>query len=291
MKQVTVENIICGIVTYNPNIKRLEECLKAVKSQLNNVIVYDNGSKNSLEISKLVKKIIPDGIFVKNAKNMGIAKGLAEIMNFAKIKKYLWVLALDQDSILQKGLVKAYLKTINSGLYTDAGMLTCLIRDRNFNDPKYERQESSVLSVKYCITSASLTNVTAYFKTSGYDRQFFIDCVDFDICYSLSEKGYKIYRINYLGLLQEVGHGENRNFLFKQIVVYHEKPIRIYYLSRNLCLLYVKHSSYKCLTLMKKELALFLKIILYEDAKKQKIFAFFKGLHDAAKLRNYKADM
>ena len=36
----------------------------------------------------------------------------------------------------------------------------------------------------------------------------FIDKVDFDICYSLRDKGLRIIKIDFDGLLHEVGHGK-----------------------------------------------------------------------------------
>ena len=110
----------------------------------------------------------------------------------------------------------------------------------------------------------------------------FIDAVDFDICYSLRDKGYKIYRINYTGLYHEVGHGENKSFLGRKIVVYHQKPIRIYYFSRNMLLMHRKHKKlYTLRHMIKNELALLTRILLYEDHKKKKINAYFKGVRDA----------
>jgi rhamnosyltransferase len=83
-----------------------------------------------------------------------------------------------------------------------------------------------------------------------------------------------------MGLLHEVGHGENRKFLWKTIVVYHEKTQRIYYLARNTKRLYKKHKYYGLARLIKKEVALFTRLIIYEDQKMEKLSMFIKGLRD-----------
>ena len=175
-------------------------------------------------------------------------------MDYADAESYKWVLTLDQDSVIEPGLVDAYLKVANDPHYSNAGMLTCLIYDRNFKDEKYEVQDVPVIEVGYCITSAAFTSVEMYKKTSGYDRKFFIDAVDFDLCYSLRET----------------------------IVVYHSKPFRVYYMARNTIWLNKKHPKiFGKLTLVKKMLASLTRILLYEDHKVERLKFFWKGIYDA----------
>lgn len=282
MDEYTVDNIIAGVVTFNPNIDRLRECLAAILKQVHSLIIFDNGSRNVADIVKLLSELHGSCQIIKNGENAGIAYALAAIMDYARAHDYKWVLTLDQDSILQAGIIDKYLQCANN--YQDAAMITCLIHDRNFYDPKYEEQGNDVIEVPYCITSAAFTNVDKYFSTSGYDSEFFIDCVDFDICYSLREAGYKIYRVNHVGLLHEVGHGEQRRFLWKKIIVYHEAPWRIYYLARNTKLLAKRHTTYGKMRAAKKEIALLTRILLYEDKKKEKLKMYSKGIHDSKKI-------
>lgn len=222
--------ICAGIVTFNPDIFRFKQCFDYVIAQVDTVVIFDNGSVNINEIEYAVKDTAGVTV-IKSHENKGIATALARIMDWASHNGYQWVLSMDQDSLLQPGIIDAYKTAIKKR--SDAGMFTCLIKDRNFMDEKYERQESDVAEIDYCITSGALTSTEAYKKTEGYDESFFIDCVDFDLCYTMREAGFKIYRVNHVGLLHEVGRGENRRFLWKKIVVYHEKPWRIYYLARN----------------------------------------------------------
>lgn len=108
-------------------------------------------------------------------------------MEYASDNGYDWVLTLDQDSVLQPGIIDVYKKAIHR--CKQAGMFTCLIKDRNFVDENNEVQKRNISEVPYCITSGVLTSVVAYKQTSGYDKSFFIDGVDFDLCYSLREQG------------------------------------------------------------------------------------------------------
>lgn len=277
------KDIIIGIVTYQPDIGKLKQCLEAIREQDDKVVVYDNGSQNIEEIENIIRVIFFKYKLIKNIYNVGIAKALDKIMEYAEQNGYAWVLSIDQDSLLQVGIINAYLREINN--FSEVGMFTCLIKDRNFADKKYEKQNTLIKEVEYCITSGALTSVNAYKKTQGYDESFFIDCVDFDICYSLRENGYKIYRINHVGLFHEVGHGENKRFLWKKIIIYHEKSFRIYYLARNTILMYKKHKKmFPWYVMIKKELGLFIKIVFYEDNKQSKLKRFWKGILDANRI-------
>ena len=179
-----LDTVLVGIVTFNPDLQRLKDNINAVLVQAKHILIVDNGSDNFEEINRL----FPDDItIIKNAENEGIAKALRQIMEFGNKQGYIWVLTLDQDSIICSRLVKEYCKYACRNDLHDVGMFTCLIKDRNFDDKKYEKQDTDVLEVPYCITSAAFTNVKKYFMTKGYDERFFIDAVDFDICYSLRE--------------------------------------------------------------------------------------------------------
>lgn len=284
---VKLEDVIAGIVTYNPNIDRLKDNLKALLQQVSSLVIVDNGSDNIDEIESALTIMKTEDkrgevLFMhvtRNDRNEGIAKALWQIMDLAYEKSYKWVLTLDQDSVIMPGLIDEYLNVVNDNKYCDAAMLTCLIRDRNFEDKKYEEQDMPVIEVPYCITAAAFTNVACYRRTGGYNVNFFIDSVDFEICYSIREAGYKIYRVNHVGILHEVGHGENHKFLWKQIVVYNHNPQRVYFKARNTVWMGKRHRKlFSWEKVLWKEVVLILRIILYEDQKIEKIKMYKSGI-------------
>ena len=274
--QFLKENVLSGIVTYNPEISRLKNCIDAVIGQANEVLIVDNGSDNIAEIEQILTDKIA---LIKWNENRGIAYALAQIMDYAIAHDYFWVLTVDQDSIIQDGLIEEYLKYTNRTECSNVGMFTCLIKDRNFQDNKHEAQSEELKKVDCCITSAAFCSTEKYRLIPGYDGSFFIDCVDFDICYQLREAGFDVCRINYLGILHEVGHGENRRFLLWKIVVYHHNAKRVYTIARNMVFLWKKHRRIFGLhRLIKKEMALFLRILLYETERREKFNSFFRGV-------------
>lgn len=268
---------IAGIVTFNPDIDRLRENMLRLKEQISDIVVIDNGSNN---IGKIVEIAADVGaVLIKNRSNLGIAKALDQIMGYGKANNFEWVLTLDQDSVIMPGLITKYENAANLKKNKDVAMFTCLIKDRNFTDKSSEMQNKEYEEVPFCITSAAYTSVNKYYQTKGYDEFFFIDCVDFDLCYSLREKGFKICRINYKGLLHEVGHGENKIVLGKKIIVYHQNALRIYYLARNTVLMSRKHRNLMpCYVMLRKLLFQFIRIVLFERPVFEKMKGFFKGI-------------
>ena len=275
-----MSKVLVSIITYNPKLIELRDNLSKIKEQTGNIVVVDNGSGNfSNLVEELEKNNVP---YIDNKENKGIAYALNQTMQYAASSGFDRVLTLDQDSEIQKELISEYQKYILDEKFNDAAIFTCLIKDRNFYREKNESQDSEYKTVPYCITSGALTNVGKYFKTKGYDKSFFIDAVDFDMCYSFRELNYKIYRINYIGILHTVGHAENRRFLFWTIPVYHHNAQRIYYLSRNLIKMHRKHKKlYPLISLLKSELALLTRIIFYENDKFKKLSQYLHGIKDA----------
>lgn len=232
--KIPAMKVLIGIVEYKPDAERLKACLKSVSDA--DTYIVDNSENN-----------------------IGIASALKKIMEYAGENGYEWVLTLDQDSVAAPGLIDEYLK------YTDdstIGALTCIIKDRNFD----ELQPAG--EVDCCITSGCFMRVDAYKKTPGYDEWLFIDSVDFDICLSLREAGYRIRRIPFEGLIHEVGKGKKTVFGY----VYNHPAWRKYYIARNRVYVAKKHGGNVFREIVRNIRDMFL-VLLYEDDKLAKIKA------------------
>lgn len=273
-------NILAGIVSYNPDLTRLYENIQAIINQVDKVVIVDNGSDNY----KILKKQIEFNEkieIISNVDNLGIAKALNQIMSFAKNNNYNWVLTLDQDSVCSCNLIEKYTEYIN---LPKVGILTCNIIDRNFSI-KGNNSDKEYTEVDFCITSASFMNVNAFYKTAGYDEKLFIDYVDFDICIQIRRANYMIYKINFDGLLHEVGKGKNVNLLWREYQTYNHSPFRQYFSARNSFYLAKKYTDeFNFLRVLTHEFRVSLLIFLYEDNRLKKLKARFQGILDYRKM-------
>jgi rhamnosyltransferase len=271
---------LAGIVAYRPDIERLRENVAAVAPQVDQVIVFVNGDESYEAVGAAARGF--EGVqLLKSAENLGIATGLARIMAYAQERGFDWVLTIDQDSVCRPGLVAEYLKHID---IPDVGMLTCRITDRNFSQD-FASDGGPYQGVERCITAGSFTSVEAYSYTDGYDEQMFIDGVDWDICFNLRRHGYRIYRVNFDGVLQEVGHGRNVSLFGKPYVAYGESPLRNYYGARNDVYLARKYPEFVSMGKTRvREVRAEVIVLLYEEDKLAKLRNRWRGVRDGGRM-------
>lgn len=281
------KDICAGIVTYHPDIVRLKENVDAVIGQVRTVFIVDNGSKNLKEIECLIKDY--DGVcFLKNSQNEGIARALNQMIGEALKRGYRRIVTLDQDSVCYEGLVEEYLKYEDD----DIGILICDIEDRNYKLTRRSRFLGSrhakpclkCEEIEKCITSGAFTSVKACIEAGGFDEKLFIDSVDYDMCYSMREHGYRIVNVHFTGLLHEVGQSVKYHFLGYEFVVNNHPAERKYYISRNSAYLIKKHRLNPV-----REYALIFRrvftVLFFEKDKRRKIKAIFAGVRDGWKMQ------
>lgn len=271
---------IAGIVLFNPDLGRLKSNIDGIAPQVDLIYCVDNGSNNECEAESLLSNC-EKVILKKNGNNKGIAIALNQIAEFASENGAEWVLTLDQDSEPQPGLIKAYEKQLPE--LTNAGMLTCVIEDRNTH--KRTQTTGSSCAVNNCITSGSYLNLKAWKEVGGFDEKMFIDYVDFDMCQMLHEAGYGIYRINHYGLYHEVGRSKVVRFIGREEICYGHSAFREYYCVRNHIYYARKHQKY--LNKWKEYIRVLkhiLIVIIYGNDKFCKVKKMLKGIVDAGKM-------
>lgn len=269
---------VAGIVLFNPDIVRLKENIDAINSQVETIILVDNGSENENEITSFLESY-KSLIYIRNNENVGIAKALNQIINKADALSYEWVLTLDQDTVCNSGIIEAYKSVIQKE--KNLGMVSSKYADRNaqidFND------NVEIQDIDFCITSAAFTNIQAVKSVGGFDEKMFIDMVDYDICYALKRNGYRIVRVNYLGFLHEVGRSEERSLLGKKTIVFNHSYMRKYYWVRNSIYLMRKYNLNKGHE-YKRIFKRMLDTLFFEKQKFTKLKWMFKGINDGKKL-------
>ncbi len=274
--------ILAGIVLYNPEIERLKENIDGICEQVDGIVLIDNGSENlNIVLNNICDyKNIE---IIKNAENLGIAAALRKIMDYAIKKEYDWVITLDQDSVCEKGLIMAYSEYFEM---ESVGMLTCNIIDRNISIERGFEDNQKYREVKMCITSAACMNVKTYQNCDGFDDKMFIDGVDFDICFNLKKYGYKIIKINYDGILHEIGRGKDIKILGKCFRIYNHSPWRNYYMTRNAIYLLKKYpDELSVFEFIKKEIITEILILVYEKMSIRKLINRWKGIIAGIKLQ------
>ncbi len=284
--EITVfkKKIIASIVTYNPEIPRLRENVEAVlKNGIVSIVIVDNGSSNIQEIKSCCS--VYKGIkLIYNSNNMGIAYALNQAFEFAKgISTIQWVLTLDQDTVIEDYLVSAYFDVIKNN--NDIVSITSLRRDRAYAKMQ-EHNNEELEYVNRCITSGNLVTIAAWIDVNGFDERLFIDMVDYDFCYRLREKGFRIIRINKPCIIHELGKPTIVRFLGKERYVYNHNAMRKYYITRNYIYTLRNYNFAREEDSFLFIIRLFIKTLLYEkEDKLQKIKSIIKGIVDGFKMK------
>lgn len=275
--------VLAGIVLYNPDVERLQENLRAVNEQVDKVLLIDNGSSN---LSKI--KCASDNenySLILNKENMGIAHALNQILNYCIQNGYDWFLTLDQDSVANRCLVENYSSFLKSHPKINCSCITSNIIDRNFRREEKYNNNSGYKLINYCITSGSMMNANILYSIGGFDDQMFIDKVDTEICIRMVNNGYSIVRINFDGVLHEIGHAKQISLIFRKWDLYNHPPVRRYYMCRNAVYLLKKYHSAYCIKVLMGEILQTILVFIHEDQKQKKLTFSFYGYKDGIKGR------
>lgn len=266
--------IAAGIVCYNPDSERLIDNIKSIGSQVEIVYLFDNGSIDKSYLTK-VELIATNIIVLESAINKGVAAALNELCRVAINSGYHWILTLDQDSVVEKNVINNFVPYMN---HEDIAIISPMVIDRNYGKMTSSSNKEFDY-IQHAITSCSLLRLSAYSKVvGGFCDKMFIDSVDFDMCYSLSELGFNIIRVNKAFLLHEIGHSTKVKLFGRDEFAFNHSPLRCYYMVRNRILLYKRHHCYRfkdCITII---ITRFIIINKYENNKMLKNKMMLKGI-------------
>jgi rhamnosyltransferase len=295
------------IVTYNPPSDFFSS-LDTFYSQLDQIILVDNGSdpesRRRLEQELLLRK--QSLIVLFNETNLGIATALNQGFKWAVEQGYDYLLAFDQDSQPEPGMVQVMLDVFNS--YEGDGRLAVVapvIGDpqvkvkarylRVKNGLFFERAscDSFILdNVTIVITSGSLYDLEVYQRIGQFRDDFFIDYVDTEYCLRANQYGYKIAVACDAYLHHRLGNRQRRMLLGRAHYPTFHSALRWYYISRNripMLRQYATRSLHWLLYEIIASLYTIMRMLLFETQKVVKLRALFLGTLDGIRGRLGKA--
>jgi rhamnosyltransferase len=246
-------------------------------------VVVDNGSAES-ELAGLREAAREIGFrLMENAANLGIAAALNRGVRDAQREGCAWVALFDQDSEVTPGFVAVMISEFEA-----------LSRERNILQivPRYldtetglERPVSSFDDggVFLTITSGSLFSIAAFEKCGFFEEDLFIYCVDDDFSLRIRKNGYYIGVSKSAVLLHQSGRPTYRRLFGKSFSTKNYRPEVRYYSARNK--LWILRSYGRAfpriiLPTLREFITIPIKIALMEDASREKIRLFLRGLMD-----------
>lgn len=182
-KRPELRNYAIGLVLYHPE----EALLKRVELMVNlgfHVYVFDNSPFDS-QYSHIIKNNTSVD-YLTAGKNVGIGYSLSTLCATAYAHGYSHLLFLDQDT----GISEITLEFIDNFSVSLQDNIKQHYAAVVFNGSPADTQ--SVQEVRLAISSGSLFNLTILKYIGWHNENYFVDCVDYELCLRTRRLGYKI---------------------------------------------------------------------------------------------------
>lgn len=270
---------ILGIViTYNPNIELMITNIERYVSNINTLIIWINTPGSSKDdYAKLFcdKSYVKKLIFMGDNVNRGLSYPLNYARQYAIDNDYNYLLTMDQDSFFMN--FDYYLNTIEN--LNNYNCIYCL---RINDDVHYSNECDEHYDL---INSGSIYGVLALQKIGPFNEMFHVDGIDTEYCIRAILCKIKIYMINNAKIKQSFGDHREYSFCGKKYVISNYSNIRLYgIIYSNVVMLREFPLKWKWYIFKRLfylwGLNLFLKILVYEPDKINKIKAIIKGYKD-----------
>jgi rhamnosyltransferase len=277
---------VCAIVVTYHSAPSIIDNVKAIRQQVSELVIVDNGSGEQSGKLLLELEKNPGIRVIRNQKNLGIAAALNIGIRHAAAADYPWVATFDQDSTVTPGFIQTMLATYESCETNDK--IAMISPSHCLSEADWKRKTrrggKPCSKVWVAMTSGCLIKTRALMDNGLYDETMFIDYVDFDFCLRLRERGYQLIRARHAFLLHCLGTLEAHSFLGLTLALTSHNATRCYYIMRNRFLMYLRHGRtfpFWAFNDFIWVLIDFAKIVLFESDKRAKLSQAFKGIRDA----------
>jgi len=244
-KKDYVEKVTTVVVTYNPDISRLEALLDSL-SLFRSVQLTDNNSDNIDEIKQLCSIyenihpcFLPSNVGLAEAQNKAVEQIEGDVSSDD------FILLLDQDSVPLDDCIEVLFQHANSLIAGGVRLgvigpaLSDSYSDSRFGFIKNGRRRYKQSSKNHTFecdginSSGSLIPLAVWRELKGNNSELFIDHVETDWCFRVIAVGYVCYGTFDALLSHSMGESTIKYWLFGQKSMPDRTPKRHYYLFRN----------------------------------------------------------
>lgn len=235
--------------------------IEAALKQVDRILIVDNTPQQVVdqsvfdEIESLKAKYPHEIIFKKNNCNLGLPISYNLAIIYAKENNLKFLLLLDQDSNLTNDVVKKLLSSYYSLSESFKVGAVCALNKEKIEYSSdtylwdfYERsgmyKNNGIREVALAINSGFMAPISTYEEVGKYDENFFLDCVDQEMCLRMISHGFKIFLVEDAVVNHSEAELIKGRILFLTFYVKRNDPIRYYYISRGTLQLLSKYFFY-----------------------------------------------
>lgn len=296
---MNIKNIPALVITYHP-MPEFFEGLPLLMKQFDRLLIVDNTSAGETHflLEQASTQFEAGRLnFIINPENRGIAVGLNQGFRWALEKGYEYLVVLDQDSQPASDLKRELLRVYEeqSHCQKQIAIVAPRIEDSITGEPApllkwkgfFLRKElphvEMVENIALVITSGSLNNLSAYKHLGPFREDFFIDYVDTEYCLRAQEFSYTIFVAWSAILHHRLGNQQKKQIGGITLRPTFHSPVRWYYIHRNRMVMYGMYAfRFPLWAIYDFSVGIyaFLKMLVYEDRRWQKIKAAILGISD-----------
>lgn len=287
------------VITYHP-VPEFFERIPLLLEQFDSLLIVDNAStgETHLLLQQASAQFEAGRLsLIINPENHGIAYGLNQGFRWALEKGYEYLVVLDQDSQPASNLKLELLRVYEaqSHFQQQIAIVAPRVEDGITGEPvPLLRWKGSILrkelphvemieNIALVITSGSLNNLSTYKHLGPFREDFFIDYVDTEYCLRAQQFGYKLVVAWNAILYHRLGNQQKKQIGGLILRPTFHSPIRWYYIHRNRMAMYGMYALRFPFWMIYDffiSVYAFLKMLIYEDMKWQKIKAVILGIAD-----------
>ena len=276
------------LVSFHPD-PDLPARINRILGEVGALVIVDNGSGEAA--LRMLQGLSADSriSLELNRKNLGVARALNIGIERARSLGYEWLLLLDQDSVLDAGMVDELIAAHAS--FPEPARLAVLgagFRDVHKTDMELsDSLETLWEEVESVITSGSLLRLATLDRIGPFREEFFIDYVDSEYCFRARARGYRVVKTRKPLMSHAIGASTHHAILGIRRWTSNHSADRRYYMARNDTVMLKEYGEFRwgtwALKSFGRRVRTCKRIVLYENRKLSKIGAVAHGWWDGVR--------
>jgi rhamnosyltransferase len=276
------------LVSFHPD-PDLPARINRIMGEVGALVIVDNGSGEAA--LRMLQGLSEDSriSLELNRKNLGVARALNIGIERARSLGYEWLLLLDQDSVLDAGMVEELIAAHAS--FPEPARLAVLGAGfRDVHKPETELSDSLETlweEVESVITSGSLLRLATLDRIGPFREEFFIDYVDSEYCFRARAQGYRVVKTRKPLMSHAIGASTHHAILGIRKWTSNHSADRRYYMARNDTVMLKEFGEFRwgtwALKSFGRRVRTCKRILLYENRKLSKIGAVAHGWWDGVR--------
>lgn len=291
-KSQFMKKVLAIIVLFNPDTQ-VSQRIEKIRNQVSTLIIYDNSINEEVIVQNKNFGKLENVIYVSNGQNDGIGCALSYGAKYAQKNGYDYYATFDQDSLIPENYIQSMVEILQED--KSIGVIGPIYKDANVDRESRFPVKKGILTVRctlsdkkeitdvlMIISSGSVYPIKIFDDVGYFIDELFIDYIDNEFCLRLLKFGYRVCVDPKIIISHALGNRTKKSLIISCSPTNY--PFyRKYYITRNRLFVYKKY-IFQFPSFVLYDLVAFMwdfiRVVLFESDKLQKLKAYGKGIKD-----------